>query len=170
MQKIILQPSEFDSYDRLADVFNSAPTVQYLPTTLSEEVASDFRERRNAIETQACDLRIGADLGRHIGLWIKVLFLWAVGFFAIFVARFSLWIAAILLVTVGLGVWARLAVTRRARKRGDIKPSTRGRCFGCEYDLTGLSDSIPYEWITAHVGPRRCPECGEPWPLVPRSA
>lgn len=38
-------------------------------------------------------------------------------------------------------------------------------CPGCGYDLSGCRDAVGIE--SAHrVGPERCPECGNAWPLV----
>ena len=42
------------------------------------------------------------------------------------------------------------------------------RCPDCRYDLSGHADAIGSSLFDdQHVGPRRCTECGAPWPLVP---
>lgn len=45
------------------------------------------------------------------------------------------------------------------------------RCPDCGYDLTGAPPAIdPTRLAGADVGPRLCPECGSPWPLLPPPA
>ncbi len=65
-------------------------------------------------------------------------------------------------------VWWYLWRLERVKKPEDHLDQIRA-CPACTYDLTGLPDFIPHEWIAAHASPRRCLECGEPWPLVPRT-
>lgn len=45
-----------------------------------------------------------------------------------------------------------------------------GRCLFCRYDLSGVPESVPVAVSGVSLGPRRCPECGEPWPKVPGPA
>ena len=52
---------------------------------------------------------------------------------------------------------------RRLRRR----PARWGVCPNCRYDLLNLPDAIPESVLGFSIGPRRCPECGEPWPRVP---
>jgi hypothetical protein len=54
-------------------------------------------------------------------------------------------------------------LVRRARRALE-----RGECPDCGYELGGtkgfvLSDAAG----DLNIGPRRCPECGSPWPLLP---
>ena len=53
---------------------------------------------------------------------------------------------------------------RRARRTAAL------RCPTCGYDLRALPDALPSLDAGFMIGPRRCPECGEPWPRVPDPA
>lgn len=65
--------------------------------------------------------------------------------------------------SMGLGLWLAGRVLRRL-DRSAREPV----CPDCEYDLSGVPGAFDVK-ATANVpvGPRRCPECGCPWPLVP---
>jgi hypothetical protein len=41
------------------------------------------------------------------------------------------------------------------------------RCIHCEYSMEAAVDGLPAELLGGHTGPRRCPECGLPWPCIP---
>lgn len=51
--------------------------------------------------------------------------------------------------------------------RASAPPSGKDRCPRCRYDLSGLRDALFPLVVSVRLGPRRCPECGEPWPLIP---
>lgn len=63
------------------------------------------------------------------------------------------------------------------RARGFQKPEKAGwrtrtlrdrTCASCDYELSGHDDAIPPTALGGwKIGPRRCPECGALWPLVP---
>lgn len=66
-----------------------------------------------------------------------------------------------------LGVIVTGASTR-TRLRLARHLARAGRCPDCRYDLTGLPDAIPTDSTGGiRTGPRKCPECGAAWPLVP---
>ncbi len=42
------------------------------------------------------------------------------------------------------------------------------KCLSCSYLLTGLASAVdPGQCHGIDFGPRTCPECGRPWPMVP---
>lgn len=184
MQKIILQPSQFDSYDQLADLAEKAPVAPQAATHLSAEVAADLRNRLQATGATPANLQPRAterggtapkaDWSSRFFAELLLLFLFAqLGAMGVGYAVFAKywWLIAIVLSPIivgGLAVMLPLHKRKMQRHRSMVARS-EARCVECNYNLHGLSDSIPHEWIAAHVGPRRCPECGEPWPLVPRS-
>jgi hypothetical protein len=63
---------------------------------------------------------------------------------------------------VGSRALARRLLTRLGRSL------ERGACPDCGYDLSRVPAAFPIETTAGGpVGPRRCVECGCPWPLVP---
>jgi hypothetical protein len=57
-----------------------------------------------------------------------------------------------------------VSITRLHRARRAATEAIRQvRCPDCAYDLVGS----PAAFAEKRIGPRRCPECGSPWPLVP---
>jgi hypothetical protein len=84
----------------------------------------------------------------------------------------ALWFAAIGSWQI-VGWWALVPITalvfvalllesRRGRSQG-----VPAHCPACGYDLRGLPEAVPVEVLGVRLGPRRCVECGEPWPRVP---
>lgn len=90
------------------------------------------------------------------------------GLVALSVISQNLWVAMPVLAVAILALAIRSARRREAQNKAITTGSSTEICHSCTYDLTGLPDSIPHEWVAVHVGPRRCPECGELWPRVPR--
>lgn len=42
------------------------------------------------------------------------------------------------------------------------------RCVDCNHDLRGVASAFPADQMEGtNIGPRACPKCGTPWPLVP---
>lgn len=76
------------------------------------------------------------------------------------------WALALLLIVTGLVV--ALQVHRRDQLKPALIALDRCECPDCGYDLAGTTPGLPLERTNGvNVGPRLCPECGVPWPLVP---
>lgn len=59
-------------------------------------------------------------------------------------------------------------LSRRNRIQRTVWNIEQRTCPACSYDLTGVEAGIGPELTEEfHFGPRRCPECGMHWPLVP---
>ena len=71
---------------------------------------------------------------------------------------------AIVLVIMLMGELARRTSTPRV-----ARALLRGRCGDCGYQLL-QPEEIREDICHYHPGPRRCPECGVAWPLVPPPA
>lgn len=72
---------------------------------------------------------------------------------------------------IPLAVALSLALIGRDRVHRFIHAIDHRRCPDCGYDLTGAPPAIdPTRLAGADVGPRLCPECGSPWPLLPPPA
>jgi hypothetical protein len=90
---------------------------------------------------------IAASVGAtFLVLWLGV---WA---FAVFAAAVAPIAAAI-----------PLELRRAARRARLLRCLREGTCCDCGYALAGTPDGI----AGCPAGPRNCPECGCPWPLVP---
>jgi len=68
-----------------------------------------------------------------------------------------------LLVGPTIFVWL-LSNDRLRRIRTSLAES---KCPDCSYPLLGLPDGEPRTGAVPGIGPRRCCECGTPWPLLP---
>lgn len=166
-------PHEFVRYDRLAEMVGNPPSDHSALTALAAEVAADYRgrerervlasKRRRSVQRplEATSLRT---FQLEFIVWLAAFVLWSI-------IGQNPWLAALVVAAAVLTLVIRAMRKHRAMQnaRNGIPANQPCSCLACRYDLTGLPDSIPHEWIAAHVGPRRCPECGEPWPLVPRS-
>lgn len=100
---------------------------------------------------------------------------------ALLVARLIVVFGAIALAALLLSglIWLAVPVVliawlihRRATQRGllvRLNLALGGRCCpACGYDLSGSVPAIPPEDLEGQwIGPRRCPECGAAWPLLP---
>lgn len=67
-------------------------------------------------------------------------------------------------------LWAPLAYLgwRRLSLRHTVVRRAASRCCpDCGFDLAGTPAGLEVETFGVDVGPRRCPECGAWWPLVP---
>lgn len=80
---------------------------------------------------------------------------------------FGLQVATLMPMTlVGSIIVGRLRAFSLARRL--VGSVAAKRCCNCQYPLAGVPDAIPSRILQGvEVGPRRCPECGAPWPLVP---
>jgi len=73
----------------------------------------------------------------------------------------------ILPVAAVLWVLRRLIVQRGLQARLNLALGGR-RCPGCRYDLSDSPPGLPPQSLNGQwPGPRRCPECGSAWPLIP---
>lgn len=71
---------------------------------------------------------------------------------------------AVLLPLVWLPVW----IVRFRRRRRCRAAMSHRQCPDCGQDLTGCPPAIkPAYMDSMDVGPRVCPECAAPWPLLP---
>ena len=61
--------------------------------------------------------------------------------------------------------WVIFLFTLGERRRA--RAAAEPRCPYCGYELAGLSDALFPAIVSVRLGPRRCPECGESWPLIP---
>ncbi len=165
------QSDEFEQYDRLAGMVGNPPSDHSILTAVAAEVVANLRTReREHSAARARRITIQAQTKRNPpSLWLFEITAWIVtGSIALSMVMQNPWTAASILVLMFLAAWINSA-RKRSITRCTMNPiETSLNCPRCRYDLTGLPDSIPHEWIAAHSGPRRCPECGEPWPMVPR--
>jgi hypothetical protein len=78
------------------------------------------------------------------------------------------------------GLWAMVADALYCKWRGVSRSGYRSStvsqvlakkaCVDCDYDLSGALPGIdPQRLAGSDVGPRVCPECKSPWPLLPPS-
>lgn len=103
---------------------------------------------------------------------------------AIAVVALIVWIALAYLPSVwiaGLPRWAPyagialfgatsiLAILRVGRAQEQLLAGAgSGRCVDCGYDLRETRPAIvPNDLDGQWIGPRACPECGAPWPMLP---
>jgi hypothetical protein len=159
--------SAFDEYDALADLAAHPGAAQDAVAPLAASVSGDLKRRGgwgDRSESESTD----EGTPRRAGRWPLV------------IIGLAAWLTVLLAVTLVvhwlMGV-AFLAVSvpavflerhRRREERARRERLTRPLCPACAYDLTGLEDALPRAWVVGRSGPRRCPECGEVWPLVPR--
>lgn len=96
-------------------------------------------------------------------------------FWLVFVAACVLWAwgmvpaSSLIAVIPGLLVGAifRIEAEREYRRRVREQRRIQGSaCLRCGFMLTGIDRPIPKTLVGRDVGPRRCPECGLPWPMV----
>lgn len=109
-----------------------------------------------------------AEAGRGVVLTlIGVTFVMALGLLALAATTSPLLAAPILLLWAPLGYlgWRRLNHRRTLTGRAASRC-----CPDCGFDLAGTPAGIDAEAFGVDVGPRRCPECGALWPLVPPPA
>lgn len=94
--------------------------------------------------------------------WMAVLGVPAIG--RVFQGNGLLWLVwSGLLVGALARSWTAMELVKRARASLRL-----GRCPDCGYDLAGVPGvSVRDGERAVSIGPRRCPECGAPWPLLP---
>lgn len=159
-------------YDRLAEMVGNPPSDHSALTALAAEVAADFRGRERERALIGKRGRPSLHLSHPASLrtfqvefivWLAAFVLWSI-------IGQNPWLAALVVAAAVLTLVVRAVRKRRAMRRllDGISANDHQDCLTCGYDLSGLPASIPHEWIAAYAGPRRCPECGEPWPMVPR--
>lgn len=155
-----------EAYDTLAEMARRPGAPQSDVAPLAALVSADLKRRGRWFEDGE-DAEGGAKpeaFGRGVlvfaGLvaWLAVL---------LGVTLVVGWIMA--LAFVGVSVPALLLeLHRRKSERARRARATGLVCPKCAYDLAGLGDDLPREWVVGSSGPRRCPECGAPWPMVLR--
>lgn len=171
---------EWAAYNRLADFAAASVVVEADLSRLSSEVTLDLRarwhpilaaaskwRRRPALEsprwTDATEIAVSEINDLVMSVLLYPIFL-VVGS----CIGFNKWVAWILAVIFVVFVIRALVVESR-RKHAAAAINSEA-CPSCSYDLTGLPNVIPISLVGLPTGPRRCPECGEPWPLVPRTS
>lgn len=102
-------------------------------------------------------------------LWKRLLmpFLWFACMYAGMLSLVTNWGAMVFagLLIAAVGAMALSPRTRLALARYH---AGSGRCPDCRYDLAGLPDAVGVNAAAGlRTGPRRCPECGAGWPLIP---
>ncbi len=131
---------------------------------LAAKVASDLKHRgrwpEQVLEEARAARREAPGRGRLVlvvmGLWLA---------FLLGAAILVGWIMVLPFAAVLMPLFV-LEWHRRRSERARAERAERPTCPGCGYDLSGLADALPREWVVGSSGPRRCPECGEAWPLV----
>jgi len=156
-----------DAYDELADLASRQSLDQGAIAPLAAVVSSDLKHRGRWADR----LGDGAAAAKRETFgrgWMVIVAL-------------CVWLALLLVATMAVGwimalpfaaVLAPVLVLEWHRRRSDRarrERAERPTCPRCGYDLSGLGDDLPREWVVGSSGPRRCPECGEAWPLVPRT-
>lgn len=126
-------------------------------------IRDDFTHRIALRDGPSVARRIATSDGPPVGpLWmVNVVLVTAIPLVAA-----SACVAPVFLILIAALVAAHLLRPSRIRARR----LTKLRCPACEYDLHDLPEALPAAAAGYLIGPRRCPECGEPWPRVPDPA
>lgn len=142
-----------------ADLYNPAA-----PPPPVRALAADVLTRRAAIERYGFTLPIPT-LTTRTALTLT-------SAAALLTAYTTLWTGPrpLIIAAALLGALILLALPLHARtraRRARLTRSLRDRaCPDCNYNLAGAPEGLP----GSLAGPRTCPECGAPWPLVPPPA
>lgn len=76
-------------------------------------------------------------------------------------------VAAVFIAVFAGGV---LSAWRNSRRASLTRALKQRSCPDCGYDLRGTPRGIDPSVLGLDIGPRRCPECGARWPLLPPPA
>ncbi len=71
------------------------------------------------------------------------------------------------LILLGLAVMVLVFLWRRSRRTRLRRALKRRLCPDCGYNLRGCPSGLDPGLLGLDPGPRRCPECGSAWPLLP---
>lgn len=154
---------------RLFDAFGGS--IDQTGALSDADRARLVRAYRQRARTWHIHLDAPATVGRDIspsGEWLDDLFLagWDEGFILVLAALIVFGVAfGLLFVPAFVLPWYFIKVRKLHRCRMAVEKKI---CPDCEYDLTGCPEAIEPGWVEGvSIGPRRCPECSAPWPLLP---
>lgn len=158
--------SPFAAYDALAALARSPGAAQAEIVRLAAEVSSDLKRRgRWPGVPETVPPAEKAERAAMPRLVPVLLVVWLGIMLA--AALVAGWLMVLPFLAVCIPVIA-LEVHRRRSERARRERAARPTCPACAYDLSGLADDLPREWVVGSSGPSRCPECGRAWPLVGR--
>jgi hypothetical protein len=153
---------------RIYDDMVSLLATPSVPTQTLDELAAairlDLHRRRMATEFPYTDTYDHAPKPQSvIGARLKVFLVSA----TVLIALGSMGKAPMTSISAAVIITVLLVREARRSSTPGWKTPTPGVCPRCTYDLHGHDEAIPESLIGKRIGPDRCPECGQRWPLIP---
>lgn len=148
--QLLTRTAGFDKYDQLDDQQRARLEVEY------------WRRIQYWTDSTRAGVRWASAASFAVSASVLVV-IGALATLAILGEGWLLPVFAAILFAICWGTRARFGRQRRLHRT-----LTSGACPDCAYDLTGSLPAIePSIFGGQSVGPRTCPECGVPWPLLP---
>lgn len=143
-----IQLRSLSQYERCAEL----PVDEARYSQLRAELLDDFQQRR-----------VGPSRPSAVERAVVLAFA-LVALPLLLLLQFGFSVSPRILVPIGILAFTAMYLETRRGAKGRRRHSI---CPRCDYDLRSLPRPIEPAQAGFDPGPRRCPECGEPWPLVP---